>query len=122
MRGSKTGEIVDRDRIVKGYEFERERYVTSIDDELNDLRIGSSKIIYRELAAETLRVIEYAMARSSKVGRGRVTISSRERPVPRRSSLRWSADVTLRSADEVRPTEFGAKAKPTLKWLLLPKR
>jgi non-homologous end joining protein Ku len=81
LRGSKTGEIVDRDRIVKGYEFERERYVTSIDDELNDLRIGSSKIIYRELAAETLRVIEYAMARSSKVGRGRVTISSRERPV-----------------------------------------
>jgi non-homologous end joining protein Ku len=26
---SKTGEIVDRDRIVKGYEFERGRYVRS---------------------------------------------------------------------------------------------
>jgi DNA end-binding protein Ku len=42
---SKTGEIVDRDRIVKGYEFERGRYVTITDDELKDLQIESSKII-----------------------------------------------------------------------------
>ena len=35
----------DRDRIVKGYEFERGRYVTITDDELKDLQIESSKII-----------------------------------------------------------------------------
>ena len=40
---SKTGETIDRDQIVKGYEFERRRYVT--DDELKDLQIESPKII-----------------------------------------------------------------------------
>jgi non-homologous end joining protein Ku len=43
--GSKTSEIVDRDRIVKGYEFERARYVTITDDDLKDLEVESSKII-----------------------------------------------------------------------------
>src|ERR1700736_6466672 len=42
---SKTGEVVDRDQIVKGYEFERGRYVTISDDELKDLQLESSKII-----------------------------------------------------------------------------
>ena len=42
---SKTGETVDRDRIVKGYEFERGSYVTITDDELKDLQIESSKVI-----------------------------------------------------------------------------
>src|SRR6266446_9108384 len=42
---SKTGEVVDRDQIVKGYEYERGRYVTISDDELKDLQIESSKII-----------------------------------------------------------------------------
>ena len=42
---SKTGGTVDRDRIVKGYEYERGRYVTITDDELRELQIESSKII-----------------------------------------------------------------------------
>ena len=42
---SKTGDPVDRDQIVKGYEYERGRYVTITDDELKDLQIESSKII-----------------------------------------------------------------------------
>ncbi len=102
---SKTGEVVDRDQIVKGYEFDRGRYVTVTDDELKSLQIESSKIIDLDrfvgrdevdpvyldtsyyvypdgkLAAETFRVIGEAMARKNKVGLGRVTISSRERPV-----------------------------------------
>src|SRR6266849_11219057 len=84
---SKTGEIVDRDRIVKGDEFERGRYVTITDDELKDLQIESSKIIDLdrfvdrdavdpiyldtpywvhpdgELAAETFRVIGEAITK-----------------------------------------------------------
>jgi len=131
---SKTGETVDRDQIVKGYEYDRGRYVTITDDELKDLQIESSKIIDLnrlvdrdevdpvyldtsyyvypdgELAAETFRVIGEAMARKNKVGLGRVTISSRERPVlvePRGSGLVMS---TVRSADEVRPAEFGPPA------------
>jgi DNA end-binding protein Ku len=132
---SKTGEIVDRDEIVKGYEYDRGRYVTVSDDELKALQIESSKIIDLdrfvdrdevdpvyldtpyyvypdgELAAETFRVISEAMTHKNKVGLGRVTISSRERPVlvePRDGGLLMS---TVRSADEVRPAEFGPPPK-----------
>jgi DNA end-binding protein Ku len=130
---SKTGEPVDRDHIVKGYEYERGRYVTITDEELKDLQIESSKIIDLEhfvdrdqvdpiyldtpyyvhpdgeLAAETFRVIGDAMEKTNKVGLGHVTLSSRERLVlvePREGGLLMS---TVRSADEVRPAEFGAK-------------
>ena len=132
---SKTGEVVDRDQIVKGYEFDRGRDVTVTDDELKALQIESSKIIDLDrfvdrgeidpvyldtayyvypdgnLAAETFRVIGEAMAHKNKVGMGRVTISSRERQVlvePRDAGLVMS---TVRSADEVRPAEFGPPAK-----------
>jgi DNA end-binding protein Ku len=132
---SQTGDIVDRDQIVKGYEYERGRYVTIDDDELKALQIESSKIIDLdrfvdrnevdpvyldtpyyvypdgELAAETFRVIGEAMAHKNKVGLGRVTMSGRERLVlvePRDSGLVMS---TVRSADEVRPAEFGPAAK-----------
>jgi DNA end-binding protein Ku len=132
---SKTGEPVDRDHIVKGYEYERGRYVTITDEELKDLQIESSKIIDLkrfvdrdavdpiyldtpyyvhpdgELAAETFRVIGEAMEKTNKVGLGHVTLSSRERLVlvePHDGGLLMS---TVRSADEVRPAEFGAKPK-----------
>ena len=132
---SQTGEVVDRDQIVKGYEYERGRYVTIDDDELKALQIESSKIIDLErfvdrdevdpvyldtryyvypdgeLAAETFRVIGEAMEHKNKVGLGRVTMSGRERLVlvePRDSGLVMS---TVRSADEVRPAEFGPPAK-----------
>src|SRR5215472_14085271 len=132
---SKTGDPVDRDQIVKGYEYERGRYVTISDDELKDLQIESSKIIDLdrfvdrddvdpvyldtpyyvypdgELAAETFRVIGEAMVHKNKVGLGQVTMSGRERLVlvePRGSGLLMS---TVRSADEVRPAEFGAPSK-----------
>ena len=132
---SQTGEVVDRDQIVKGYEYERGRYVTIDDDELKALQIESSKIIDLErfvdrdevdpvyldtpyyvypdgeLAAETFRVIGEAMEHKNKVGLGRVTMSGRERLVlvePRDGGLVMS---TVRSADEVRPAEFGPPAK-----------
>src|SRR5246500_1339764 len=132
---SKTGDPVDRDQIVKGYEYERGRYVQISDDELKDLQIESSKIIDLdrfvdrdevdpiyldtpywvypdgELAAETFRVISEAMIHKNKVGLGRVTISNRERLVlvePRDGGLLMS---TVRSADEVRPAEFGPPPK-----------
>jgi DNA end-binding protein Ku len=131
---SETGEVVERDEIAKGYEYERGRYVTLEDDELKGLQIESSKIIDLtqfvgrdevdsvyldapyyvypdgELATEAFQVIGEAMAAKGLVGIGRVTISSRERLVlvePRGAGLVMS---TLRSADEVRAAEFG-KAK-----------
>ena len=128
---SETGEVVERDEIAKGYEYERGRYVTVEDDELKGLQIESSKIIDLtqfvsrdevdpvyldapyyvypdgELATEAFQVIGEAMAAKGLVGIGRVTISSRERLVlvePRGAGLVMS---TLRSADEVRAAEFG---------------
>jgi DNA end-binding protein Ku len=132
---SKTGEELTRDQIVKGYEYERGSFVTISDEELKDLQIESSKIIDLdrfvdrdqvdpiwldtpyyvypdgELAAEAFRVIGDAMIKKSKVGLGRVTISSRERLVlvePRDGGLVMS---TLRAVDEVRPAEFDAGTK-----------
>jgi DNA end-binding protein Ku len=132
---SKTGDVLDRDQIVKGYEYDRGRYVQLSDDELKDIQIESSKIIDLdrfvdrdkvdplyldtpyyvypdgELAAETFHVIGEAMRHTNKVGLGRVTISSRERLVlvePRGGGLLMS---TLRAGDEVRPAEFADKSK-----------
>lgn len=129
---AETGDVVERDQIEKGYEFDRGRYVTVTDEELKNLHIDSSRTIeldrfvdrdkvdpiyldspyyvYPEgqLAAETFRVIGEAMEKKNKVGIGRITISNRERLVlvePRQSGLLMSM---LRSADEVRPAEFGA--------------
>jgi DNA end-binding protein Ku len=42
---AETGEVVERDRIAKGYEYSRGQYVTVDDDELKALQIESSKII-----------------------------------------------------------------------------
>ncbi len=132
---SKTGDELSRDQIAKGYEFDRGRYVTISDDELKELQIESSKIIDLdcfvsrdqvdplyldapyyiypdgEIATETFRVISEAMARTNKVGLGRITLSSRERLVlvePRGSGLIMS---TLRASDEVRAAEFAAKGE-----------
>ncbi len=132
---AETGEVVERDRIAKGYEYSRGQYVTVDDEELKALQIESSKIIELtqfvsrdevdpvfldtpyyvypdgELAAEAFQVISEAMAVKGLVGIGRVTISSRERLVlvePHDAGLLM---FTLRSSDEVRAAEFGAKAK-----------
>jgi DNA end-binding protein Ku len=132
---SETGEVVERDQIVKGFEYDRGRYVTISDEELKELQIESSKIIDLdqfvdrddvdpvyldapyyiypdgELADEAFRVIGEAMAHKGKVGLGRVVLSSRERLVlvePRDGGLLMS---TLHSADEVRPAEFSSKHK-----------
>jgi DNA end-binding protein Ku len=121
---------VERDDIVKGYEYNRGQYVTVTDEELEALRSPSSKVIELDLfvdrdavdpiyldtpyylcpegrtAAEAFWVISEAMARKGKVGIGRVVISSRERSVlvePRDGGLLMS---TLRSVDEVRVVEF----------------
>jgi len=135
---SETGEVVERDQIAKGYEYERGRYVTISDEELKELQIESSKIIDLdqfvdradvdpvyldapyyvypdgELADEAFRVIGEAMTKAGKVGVGHVVLSSRERLVlvePRDGGLVMS---TLHSADEVRAAEFSTKHKGTI--------
>jgi len=124
-----TGEAVERDEVVKGYEFERGQFVTFTPAELKALDVESSKTIdlttfVREeidplyynagyyiypdgaIATEAYRVIGAAMTEAGVAGLGRLTLSRRERMVlvePRGGGM---ALMTLRSAEEVRPAQF----------------
>jgi DNA end-binding protein Ku len=125
-----TGEAIDREEVVKGYEVERGRFVTFTAAELRALDVESSKIIDLDtfvpraeldpvyfstpyyvypdggMALETFRVIGAAMEEAGAVGIGRVTLSRRERPVmvePRGAGM---ALITLRAAEEVRAASF----------------
>src|SRR5215472_12673032 len=125
-----TGEEIGREDVVKGYEYERGRFVTFTAEELKALDVESSKIIDLEtfvrrtevdpvyfsapyyvypdgpIATETFGVIGAAMAEAGTVGIGRVTLSRRERLVmiePRGAGM---AAITLRSSEEVRTPAF----------------
>jgi DNA end-binding protein Ku len=128
-----TGEEIERDEVVKGYEYERGQFVTLTAEELKALDVESSKIIDLEtfvpraevdpvyfstpyyvypdgpIAVETFRVIGAAMAEAGAVGIGRVTLSRRERLVmvePRDAGM---VLIPLRALEEVRASTF-AKA------------
>jgi DNA end-binding protein Ku len=125
-----TGEEVEKDEVVRGYEYERGQYVTFTPDELKALDLESSKVIDLEMfvlrgevdpvyfnsfyylypdgqmAVEAIRVIGAAMADAGVVGIGRLTMSRRERMVvvdPRGTGM---VLITLRAAEEVRVPQF----------------
>jgi DNA end-binding protein Ku len=125
-----TGEEIEREEVVKGYEYERGQFVTFTAEELKALDVESSKIIDLEtfvpraevdpiyfntpyyvypdgrIADETFGVIGAAMREADKVGIGRVTLSRRERLVmiePRDAGL---VLITLRASEEVRAPSF----------------
>ena len=121
-----TGEEVEKEEVVRGYEYERGRYITFTPDELK----ASSKIIDLEMfvprgdvdpvyfnspyhlypdgqmAAEAIRVIGAAMADAGVAGIRRLTMSRRERMVvvePRGSGM---VLITLPTAEEARVPQF----------------
>jgi len=127
-----TGEEIEREEVVKGYEYERGQFVTFTPEELKALDVESSKIIDLEtfvpraevdpvyfstpyyvypdgrIADQTFGVIGAAMREAGTVGIGRVTLSRRERPVmiePRDAGL---VLITLRASGEVRAPSFAA--------------
>lgn len=127
-----TGEEVEKEEVVKGYEYQRGQFVTFTPEELKALDVESSEVVDLEkfvprgeidpvyfnspyylypdgpIAAETLRVIGAAMAELGVVGIARLTLSRRERPVmvePRGAGM---ALFTLRAAEEVRAAQFGS--------------
>jgi DNA end-binding protein Ku len=127
-----TGDEVEKEEVVKGYEYERGQFVTFAAEELKALDVESSKVIDLEkfvqrghidpvyfdspyylypdgpVAVETLRVIGAAMAEAGVVGLGRLALSRRERMVmiePRGTGM---ALFTLRAANEVRTSQFGS--------------
>ncbi len=123
---STTGKPVPRDQLLKGYEFEKGRYVILSNEELDQVQVESNRIIdvaqfvddddvdplYLDspywlapdgkIANETFRVITEAMKRERKSGIGRLVLSSRERAVLLSPRGKGMLIRTLRAADEVR--------------------
>lgn len=121
--------LVERADLVKGYEFEKDRYVIVTDEDLEAVQIESSKTIAIEkfidagevdamfldspyyiapdgpVADETYRVIHEAMRRRGKAALARVVLSNRERQVVVEVRDRGLTMTTLRRAAEVRGHE-----------------
>src|SRR5215472_17154806 len=121
-----TGKAVKREELLKGYEFEKGRYVVVNEEELEKLQVESNRVIdvsefvaddevdplYLDtpywlapdgkMATETFRVIVEAMRREGKVGVGRLVLSSRERLVLLTPRGKGIMVRTLRAPDEVR--------------------
>jgi DNA end-binding protein Ku len=117
---------VDRADLVKGYQFEKDRYVVVTNEELEEVEIESSKTIdiqgfvdqgdvdpiYQDstyylapdgpIAEETFAVILEAMKKAKKVALAQIVLSSRERLVEIEPITDGFRLVTLRSAKEIR--------------------
>jgi len=122
---------VERTDLVKGYEYEKGEYIVLTQDEIEDVRLESTKTIDIErfveagsidrlywdnpyflapdgkLAIEAFTVIREAMERTNRIALGRVVMHQRERMLamePRDTGMvAWS----LRTHDEVRdPADF----------------
>lgn len=119
------GEI-DRADLVKGYQFEKDRYVVVTPEELDEIEIETSKTIdidgfvpgaeidpiYLDspyflapdgpVAEETYAVILEAMKRSNRVALARIVLSGRERLVAIQPREQGFLLTTLRAGKEVR--------------------
>lgn len=120
---------IDRSEIVKGYEYEKDRYVTIEPDELKKLRTPTDKTIEvvqfvdaQELdpvyidrpyylgpdgrvALEAFAVMREAMNDTGKAAIGRITLSSRESMVALSPRGKGFQLLTLRYAREIRAAE-----------------
>jgi DNA end-binding protein Ku len=123
---AETGEELERSSLVKGYEYDRKKYVTLTNEELDQVKLESTKTIEIErfvdarkidanffdapyfivpdgkVAAEAYKVICDAMAEEKVAGIGRVVLSSREHPLIVQPSAGGLTMTTLRSKDELR--------------------
>lgn len=117
---------VDKDEIVKGYEYERGHYVTFNDDELDKIKLESKHTIElvrfvdaaeidpiyfdrpyfvapdSELAEEPFIVLRDALKATRKTALGQVTLAGKEHIAAIRPCSRGLILETLRFADEVR--------------------
>ncbi len=117
---------VDRSEIVKGYEFEKDKYVVIEQEELDRIKLRSEKTIeltkfvpadsvddvYLDgsyyvapdgpVAEEPFRVVREALDKTGTAGIGKLTIAGRERPVVVRPGDRGFMLSTLHAASEVR--------------------
>ncbi len=130
---AKTGDVVMNESLVKGYEFEKSRYVSVTDEELSKLGSGVGNIIDLEqfvprdqidplyidetyylhpeghLAADTVDALRLAMQRSHRAALGHIRIGESERPAliePHRGGLMMS---TLRTVAELPRADFAER-------------
>jgi DNA end-binding protein Ku len=120
---------VERDDLVKGYQYEKDQYVVFTEEDFDKVQIESSKAIVIEkfvdakdvdpiyfespyyvapdgaVAEETFRVIQCAMREKQKVALSRVVLSNRERLIALMCRDKGLLMMTLRTADEVRDAE-----------------
>lgn len=123
---AETGEELERDELVKGYEAEKGRFVIVTDEELAALEVESSRTLDLDVfvpadevdrvyfddsyfiapdgpvADETFRVVREAIAREKKIGLGRFVIANRERMVALEPRGKGMMMTTLRPVSEVR--------------------
>ena len=117
---------VDRSELVKGYQFEKDRYIIVDKDELDAIQVESNKTINIEgfvdadeiddlyldtpyfmgpdgpVAEEAYAVIREALKRSGKVGIARIVLSGRERVIALSPRGEGFVMTTLRTKKEVR--------------------
>jgi DNA end-binding protein Ku len=127
---AETGEELDRGDLIRGYEVEKGEYIEITKDELASLKIESSRVlelsrfveresinelyldtpyyVYPEnaQAEEAYHVIAAALAKTDRVGIGRIVMSQRERPVALQPFDKGMLLSTLHTAEEVRVAEF----------------
>jgi DNA end-binding protein Ku len=130
---------VDRDDIVKGYEIEKDHYVVVTEDEIDSVRLESTRTIDIDrfvdekeidrlywndpyflvpdgkMAVEAYTVIREAMRKSGRIALGRVVMHTRERLLaiePRDNGL---IAYSLRTHDEVRSPEEAFEDIPNQK-------
>jgi DNA end-binding protein Ku len=133
------GGEVDRKTLVRGYEFEKDRYLVLTNEEIKSVRLESTGTIdiERFVDAEQIDriwwndpyylapdgkagldayiVIRDAMAKSGKVALGRVVIGTRERLIAIEPRGEGMLVTTLRSHDEIRDAEPLFEAIPQRK-------
>lgn len=122
---------IERADIVKGYEYEKGEYVVITQDEIDSVRLESTRTIDIErfvdvedidrlywndpyflvpdgkMAAEAYAVIREAMADSGRIALGRVVLHTRERLMALEPRDKGIVAYSLRTRDEVRaPAEF----------------
>lgn len=123
---SVTGKELERSDLIRGYEFEKGRYVVVDKDELDALKIESSETIDLErfvearaidplyfdapyyvvpegkLGDETFRVIHQALRNKKMAGLGRLVLSTHEHGVALLPHDKGMVLSTLRPTDEIR--------------------
>ena len=130
MIDSETEEVIERDELVRGYEFAKDRYVTLSDEELSDLKIESSstmevekfvptddipaiyfdKVYYivpdGDAGIEAFVVVRDAMEKAGMFAISRVVLARKERVIAMKPRGKGIIAYSLREAADIDRRSF----------------